>query len=235
MPTLRVVDLDTMAYGPALDLQLAYLRQVRDEDPPPETLLLVEHDPPVVTLGTSGRQENLLAAPEALAEAGIETHVIRRGGDVTYHGPGQLVAYPIMRVDRRGRDVHSFLRDLEEVVIRTLGRLDVPAHRVKGLTGVWTPLQSAPGGEGKIAAIGVGVKRWVSYHGLALNVCPNMEHFGLIVPCGIADKPVTSLAEVLGREISVSRVKPALIESTVEVFGFSGAVSEAPPDLDAAP
>ncbi|MFW5732154.1 MAG: lipoyl(octanoyl) transferase LipB [Planctomycetota bacterium] len=213
---LSVRDLGRAPYAETLALQKRLLGEVRDAEEERAHLLLVEHDPPVVTFGTSGAEANLLADEAQLAREGIEIHRIRRGGDVTYHGPGQLVAYPILRVDLHGRDVHAYLRSLEQVVIRTLEQLGISARRVEGLTGVWVGEQNPR----KVAAIGVGVKRWVSYHGLALNVQPNMRHFGLIVPCGIADRPVTSVAELLGTEVSVSRVKPILVNSLAEEFGF---------------
>jgi lipoate-protein ligase B len=158
----------------------------------------------------------LLADEAELAREGIEVHRIRRGGDVTYHGPGQLVAYPILRIDLHGRDVHAYLRSLESVIIRTLKRLGISGRRVDALTGVWVGRENPR----KIAAIGVGVKRWVSYHGLALNIQPNMRHFGMIVPCGISDRPITSVSELLGEPVGVSRLKPMLVESLGEEFGM---------------
>ena len=213
---LSVRDLGRAPYAETLALQKRLLGEVRDAEEERAHLLLVEHDPPVVTFGTSAAEANLLADEAQLAREGIETHRIRRGGDVTYHGPGQLVAYPILRIDRHGRDVHAYLRSLEQVVIRTLEQLGISARRVEGLTGVWVGDENPR----KVAAIGVGVKRWVSYHGLALNGQPNMQHFGLIVPCGISDRPVTSVAELLGTDVSVSRVKPILVDSLCREFGF---------------
>jgi lipoyl(octanoyl) transferase len=182
-------------------------------------LVLVEHDPPVITLGRAADERNVIAAPEQLGAAGIGVHRVTRGGDVTYHGPGQFVAYPILRVDRRSGGVREYLRLLEEVVIRVLAELGIEGRRIAGYTGVWV-------GDEKVAAIGVAVRRWVSYHGLALNVCPNLAHFGLIVPCGLADKKVTSVSRLLGRDVSVSQVKPLLREWTVRVFGFDRAKEE---------
>lgn len=186
-------------------------------------LLLVEHDPPVLTLGRRAREGHVLASRERLARLGIEVHEVSRGGDVTYHGPGQLVAYLILRLDRHGRDVHLFMRNLEESVIRVLARYGVAGGRVEGLTGVWV-------GHEKVAAAGVAITRWVTYHGIALNVCPQMDHFGLIVPCGIADRGVTSLSALAGREVSVAEVRPLMAECVAEVFGFWGvARREGPP------
>ncbi len=215
-PALVVEDLGRAAYEPTLRLQLERLQEVRARTDGCGYLLLVEHDPPVITCGAGASDDHILATPDQLRAEGVELHTIRRGGDVTYHGPGQLVAYPILRLDARGKDIHAYLRDLEEAILRTLRRVGIEGHRSRGFTGVWV------GGEppAKIAAIGVGVRRWVSYHGLALNVQPTMRHFGFIVPCGLAGKPVTSIAEQLGRDVSVSRMKPLLIESLADVLGM---------------
>jgi lipoate-protein ligase B len=170
----------------------------------------------VVTLGKSAKPEHLLASAEQLAAAGFELHKSSRGGDVTYHGPGQLVGYPVLRV----RDVRRYLRDLEEVLIRTLarfgvaaGRREPPKDRKLRYTGVWV-------GDEKIAAIGVALRRWVAYHGFALNVAPNLRHFDTIVPCGLHGHAVTSLERILGRPTTVEHVKPVVIQCFAEVFGF---------------
>ncbi|HNY28388.1 MAG TPA: lipoyl(octanoyl) transferase LipB [Candidatus Sumerlaeota bacterium] len=218
-PLLEVLDLGRMAYQAALDLQMARVEELkRDAAASPNApekayLLLVEHDPPVITLGRGADENNVILSPEELKSQGFQIHAVSRGGDVTYHGPGQLVGYPILRVDRHGRDVHRYLRDIEEVVIRLLARFGVEGSRKPGLTGAWV-------GEEKIAATGVALSRWVSYHGFSLNVCPNLAHFGTIVPCGISDKGVTSLSVVLGRRIEVEEVKAPLVETLAEVFGF---------------
>ena len=170
-------------------------------------------------------EEKVRADEEQLAREGIQVHQSSRGGNVTYHGPGQLVAYPILRLDLHGRDIHRYLRDLEEVLIRLLTRFGVEGRRSAGLTGVWV-------GDEKIAAIGVAVSRWVTYHGFALNVTPDLGHFGLIVPCGIRDKGVTSLARLLAQPVTVAEVKPPLVECVVEVFGFDGAVAAADGPVD---
>ena len=173
-------------------------------------LVLLEH-PPTVTLGRGSHAENLLLAPEEIERRGIRMVECRRGGDVTYHGPGQLVGYPILRLARP--DLHGYLRALEETLVRTLADFGVEAGREKGLTGVWT-------GMGKIAAIGVAVtSRLVTYHGFALNVTSDPAAAGVIVPCGIADRPVTSLAEVLGREPDAAEVRDAVVRRFGEVFG----------------
>ena len=140
---------------------------------------------------------HVLASRDRLRREGIEVHESSRGGDVTYHGPGQIVGYPILRLDLHGRDIHRYLRDLEEVLIRAAGAVRHRGRREEGRTGVWV-------GREKVAAIGVAVRRWVTYHGFALNVAPNLAHFGLIVPCGIRDTGVTSLARLLGRPVTVA-------------------------------
>jgi lipoate-protein ligase B len=188
---------------------------VREAEDERAYLVMVEHDPPVITLGRGARAAHITASKERLAAEGVEIHESARGGDVTYHGPGQLVGYPIMRLDLHGRDVHKYLRDLEEVLMRLLARFGLEGTRAEGMTGVWV-------GKEKVAAIGVAISRWVTWHGFALNVAPNLEHFGLIVPCGIRTRGVTSLARLLGRPISVAEVKPPLVECVVEVFGFDG-------------
>jgi lipoate-protein ligase B len=224
MSELTCIDLGQMAYGPALDIQLALWQRVADGEGR-SFLVLVEHDPPVITMGRRSQPQHLLASRERLAEAGVELHEVTRGGSVTWHGPGQLVAYPILRIDARGRGLHGYIRDLEEVVIRLAGQLGIEATRCKGATGVWV-------GREKLAAIGVAVKRWVAYHGIALNVCPDMTGFNLIVPCGLTDRSVTSLAKLLGRPMSVAEIKPRMLQSFADVMEFkSVTVGETCPPL----
>lgn len=217
-PLLHVLDLGRAAYAPTLALQQRLVATLRapSERENEAWLLLVEHDPPVLTLGRRAEEGHVLVSRERLARLGIEVHEVSRGGDVTYHGPGQLVAYLILRLDRHGRDVHLFMRNLEESVIRVLAHYAVEGGRVEGRTGVWA-------GHEKVAAAGVAITRWVTYHGIALNVCPQMDHFGLIVPCGIPDRGVTSLSALAGREVSVAEVKPVMAECVAEVFGFETA------------
>jgi len=216
MADLVSLDIGRAAYAPTLALQERLVREVQATAEERAYVVLVEHDPPVITLGRGAKAGHVTAPPALLDREGIEVHESSRGGDVTYHGPGQLVAYPILRLDRHGRDVHRYLRDLEEVLIRVLARCGVRGERVAGLTGVWV-------GPEKIAAIGVAVRRWVTYHGVALNVDPNLAHFGLIVPCGIRDRGVTSLARLLGHPVPMADAKRALVECMVDVFGFDGA------------
>jgi len=202
-----------MAYGPAMEIQHERLRQVQAAPDGRAFLLLVEHDPPVITTGRRPCAEHLLATPQQLAREGIQVYPTSRGGGITYHGPGQLVGYPIIRLASVGMNVRTYVHDLEEALLRSLSRFGLSARRAGGLTGVWV-------GDEKIAAVGVAVSRWVTYHGFALNVATNLSHFGLIVPCGLTGKGVTSLSKCLGRRVTVDEVKPVLIDALKEVFGF---------------
>ena len=215
MSELAYADLGRAPYGPVLDLQERLVEQVR-ADGKRAFLLTVEHDPPVITMGRRAQVEHVVASPEALAAGGIEIVKVRRGGDVTWHGPGQLVAYPILRLDRRRWTLREYVHRLEQAVIDTLGRLGVEAGRREGLIGAWA-------GERKIAAIGVAVSRWVTYHGLALNVAPDTGGFDAIVPCGIRDVSITSVSKLLGREVTVEEVKPGLVESLARNLDFGQA------------
>jgi len=204
-------DLGTMSYEPCFRLQQSVATQVARGQRPP-TLLVVEH-PPVLTLGASFHEENLLLTPGRYRELGIEVCRTDRGGDVTYHGPGQLVAYPIFPLDLVGRDLHAWLRSLEEALIRTLASLGLEARRFPPHTGVWV-------GDRKIAAIGVKVRKWVSYHGIALNCDNDLAPFALIVPCGIRDYGVTSVALETGRALSPRDVLPTYLEALADVFSI---------------
>ena len=177
-----------------------------------DQLLFVEH-PPTITLGRNADASNVLAAPVLLRSLGIALEETDRGGDVTYHGPGQVVAYPIVDLKQWRRDVGAYLRALEEVVMATLLDFGVRSRRADGLTGVWV-------GDAKIAAMGVHLSRWVTSHGLALNVNTNLDHFRLIVPCGLS-KPVTSLERLLGRKVVMDAVVDSMGRRFGEVFGRS--------------
>jgi lipoyl(octanoyl) transferase len=224
---LRVVNtlyLGRVDYAIALELQQTLVSLVKDKRIS-HTLLLLEH-PPVITLGRNAGAENIVASREFLAANGVELHETNRGGDVTFHGPGQLVGYPIF--DLRAFDPRigavDFVRKLEEVLIRTCGDLGVVTERIPGLTGVWT--QNDP--PGKIAAIGVHISRAVTSHGFALNVNTNLDYFKLIVPCGITDKPVTSLEQEMAQSaLSRSRKVPALEDLAQQVARNFGRVFEA--------
>ncbi len=199
MNDLPVIDLGRMTYADAYARQVAELEGVlADRDAGRArvgTLLLVEHDAVVTVSRRPGAASHLLATPEMLARAGVSVEQTDRGGDVTYHGPGQLVAYPILDLNLLGLGLHDYMRLLEEAVIRTLAAFGIAGSRDATATGVWV-------GEGpaaaKVAAMGVRVRRWASMHGLSINVSPRMEHFGLIVPCGLAGRPVTSMERLLG-------------------------------------
>jgi lipoyl(octanoyl) transferase len=201
----------------ALDLQRTLL-QLRKANRIENTLLLLEH-PPVITLGRNASLDNVLASPEFLSQRGVELHEIDRGGDVTFHGPGQLVAYPIF--DLRSFDPKvgavEFVRRLEEVLIRTCGDHGIGTQRIKGLTGVWTyALRNKP--EAKIAAIGVHISRGVTTHGFALNVSTDLDYFTMIVPCGITNKPVTSMERELQKSLTMDEVATAASRNFGRVF-----------------
>jgi lipoyl(octanoyl) transferase len=170
---------------------------------------LVEH-PHVVTLGRNARAENVLASPERLAQLGIELHETDRGGDVTYHGPGQIVGYPIIDLADWKKDVAAYLRALEEVLIRTLAEYGITGRRIDGVTGVWVD-------DAKIAALGVHISRWVSSHGFALNLTTDLDYFGHIVPCGLT-RPVTSIERLLGQAPGTAEIQAAIVRRFGDVF-----------------
>jgi lipoyl(octanoyl) transferase len=192
-----------------------------------DTLLLLEH-PPVITLGVQTRRgpTNIVASPEALVRAGVEVVETGRGGDVTYHGPGQLVGYPIFDLRPDRCDVHRYVRDLETALMVAIGRFGVEGRRVEGLTGVWV---GPPGREEKVAAIGVRISRWITSHGFALNVANDLDHFALIVPCGIADRGVTSLERLTGRTVPMSDVEDAIVDAMRGVFSTALAAPQSAP------
>lgn len=207
---LTVIDWGHLAYGAALARQEKAVRR-RLEGKIGDTLFLVEH-PPVITFGRGGRAEHLLASKEELGKRGVELFNVSRGGDVTFHGPGQLVAYLIADLTGRERDLHRFLRELEEAVIDFLSQYNLEGERIAGKTGVWV--------EGrKICAMGVAVRNWISFHGLALNVSTSLDYFSLIVPCGLTD-PVTSLELELKKRVDFEKAKDRLAESIASVFGY---------------
>ena len=204
------LDLGVEEYASAYDVQLRlHARRLAGEIC--DTIVIVEHAP-CITMGRASRPEHVLAGPDELTALGIALHHTDRGGGVTYHGPGQLVLYPI--VDLRGydQDVHAHARRLEQVLIETSAAFGVAAGRNPEHPGVWTTA-------GKIGAVGLRVKRWVTLHGVSLNVSPDMSHFSCIVPCGIADQGVASLAQILGREVDSREVKSAMREAVARVFG----------------
>jgi lipoyl(octanoyl) transferase len=189
-----------MPYAEALELQRHIARDRISGAMPQDVLLLVEH-PPVVTLGRASKEKHLIASPAFLAERGVEVFEVERGGDVTFHGPGQLVGYPIIDLKRHRLDLHWYLRKIEEALINALSDLGIPAERNPTYTGVWTRGK-------KIASIGVHARDWVTWHGFALNVTTDLSYFDLIVPCGIAGVTMTSIAKELGiEEVSAQDVR----------------------------
>lgn len=209
--TVEVRRLGLIPYSEALKLQRELVEE-RRAGRVPDLLLLLQH-PPVITLGVKGDggRSNVLATAERLAELGVEVSETGRGGDVTYHGPGQIVGYPILDLKPDRCDVHRYVRDLEEVMIRVCADYGVNAGRIGGLTGTWV-------GSEKIGAIGVRISRWITSHGFAFNVTTNLADFQLIVPCGITDHGVTSLDRVTGRQLSMPDVEDSVIRHFAHVF-----------------
>lgn len=244
MPSPRVIDLDRLSYADAYAQQLAHHEEVlaaRDAGTPdPGRILLVEHDPPVITVSRrAGARDHLTATPDQLARAGVEVAETDRGGDITYHGLGQLVVYPILDLNYYHLGLHAYMRLMEQAIIDTIGQSKIAGERDPGATGVWvrTEIERRKGVEthgadrastpphlhgstpspAKIAALGVRVRRWVSMHGLALNVTTNLDHFNLIVPCGLAGRGVTSMQRELGAGCPpMADVKSALAESLAD-------------------
>jgi len=214
MPSLRPLDvryLGRLNYADALVLQRSLVED-RRAGRVPDLLLLVEH-PDVITLGVKGDggRANITATAETLAALGLDVFEAGRGGDVTYHGPGQVVAYPIIDLKPDRCDVHRYVRDIEEVMIRVCAGYGVSAGRVAGLTGVWV-------GNNKIGAIGIRISRWITSHGLAFNVSTDLSRFDLIVPCGIAGRGVTSLESETGRKLDQAEVQSRLVSEFASVF-----------------
>jgi len=209
--TLEIRRLGCVAYDDALAMQRALVED-RRANRIGDVLLFVEH-PHVLTLGVrkDGSRSHILASPNELHARGVAVREADRRGDVTYHGPGQVVGYPIVDLKPDRCDVHRYVRDLEDVLIRTAADYGIEARRVSGLTGVWV-------GEEKLAAIGVRIARWVTSHGFAFNVSTDLEYFRLIVPCGIADRGVTSLSRLLGRTIDMREVEDRIVTHFAEVF-----------------
>jgi lipoate-protein ligase B len=219
MPRLLVADLGTMPYAAALELQRGVARARISGAIAEDVLLLVEH-PPVVTMGRSAKQHHLLASPALLAARGVELFEVERGGDVTFHGPGQLVGYPIVDLKRHRRDLHWYLRRVEEALIIAVGALGIVAERSAGQTGVWTQGR-------KLASIGVHARDWVTWHGFALNVTTDLSYFDLMVPCGIAEVEMTSVAREVERGgvgatsgTLDERTRTLVVEGTAEVFAL---------------
>lgn len=229
-----VFDLGLADYAETWDLQEKILaetvrlkrenrdRLVDDQHPSRHVLLFCEH-PHVYTLGKSGQEEHLLADGEQLSEIGATYHRINRGGDITYHGPGQLVGYPIFDLDHFFNDIHQYLRLLEEAIIRTCADYGIEAGRIEGLTGVWLDVHN-PAQARKICAFGVRCSRWVTMHGFAFNVNSDLSYFNRIVPCGISDKGVTSLQQELGHALDFAEVRARVLGHMADVFPFRAMV-----------
>ena len=213
MPDLLIADLGLISHSEAYVLQqrLVAARKANAID---DVLLLCEH-PHVITLGRNANRANLLASEHVLRQKNVELLATNRGGDITYHGPGQIVGYPIVNLDKIKRDVGWYVRTLEEAMIRVSSDFGVTAYRIPGKTGIW--VQAAPTEE-KLAAIGVHISRWVTSHGFAYNVSTDLRYFELIVPCGIADRKATSLEKLLQRPFTLDEVKPHLTHHVAELI-----------------
>ena len=218
---LLTTQLGIIPYAIALELQRDLARRRLAGEIDEDVLLMLEH-PPVVTLGRTAKQDHLTASPELLRARGVEVYEVERGGDVTFHGPGQLVGYPIFDLKRHRRDLHWYLRQVEEALIVALHDLGVEAERSAGYTGVWT-------GGRKIASIGVHARDWVTWHGFALNVMTDLSFFDLIVPCGIPRVQMTSVTRELGGDVAMERACTAVTSAFGRVFGLEPRL--APRDL----
>jgi lipoyl(octanoyl) transferase len=225
MKELLVIDLGLVEYGAAWELQRR-VASARKAGNIPDVLLLCEH-PHVITLGRSGKISNLRAPDHMLRQMGVSFFETNRGGDITYHGPGQLVGYPILNLGEIRRDVAWYVRSLEEVMIRATAEFGIVSRRVPGRTGVWVDVPAASGPEEelhkeeeKLAAIGVHLSRWVTTHGFAYNVSTNLRYFELIVPCGITGKRATSLEKLLGRRVEIAEAAPRIVASLGGIFGL---------------
>ena len=206
MLPLTHIPLQHLGYTDAYALQQQHHQQILDARSTPEAqlgrVLMIEHDPVITVTRRPDAQSHILASEQLLASQGVQLHHTDRGGDVTYHGPGQLVCYPIIDLSAAKLRIHEYIRTLEAAVIATLTQLDITAHTDPEATGVWVKPQHnfKSNQPAKVCAIGVRVRRWITLHGLAINLNPNMDHFNLIVPCGLTNRPVTSIAHILGTE-----------------------------------
>ncbi len=205
----HVIDIDLIDYRRAWDFQRELVTAKVKSDLP-DILILLEHNP-VITLGRRGNRQHILASPEVLTAEGIKVYHVERGGEVTYHGPGQIVGYPILNLRNWRRDVSWYLFNLEEVLIRTLGDFGIEGTRNRLNRGVWV-------GDSKIGSIGVAITRWVTYHGFSLNVSPNMDHYSLIMPCGLEGIEIISFKEILGKEPDHRRVRDSISRHFQQVF-----------------
>ncbi len=208
----KVLRLGIVDYKKAYELQKNLLKEKIDGSSS-DYLILLQHNP-VITIGRNGNNRNILVSESLLKLNGIELFEIERGGDVTYHGPGQITGYPILDLHHFKKDVHWYIRSLEEVIIRVLSKYGITGKRVAKYTGVWV-------GDEKIAAIGVAIKHWITFHGFAFNVCPDLSHFKLINPCGITDRGITSLEKILGYKVELEEVEQIIISNFMDMFGIN--------------
>jgi len=218
MSTLLITDLGLLSWSDAYALQRRIVA-ARKAGAIDDVLLFCEH-PHVLTLGRNASQKNLLASENVLRQKNVELRETNRGGDITYHGPGQIVGYPILNLDIIRRDVHWYVRTLEEVMIRASADFGITAFRIPGKTGIWVqPPGNVP--EEKLAAIGVHISRWVTSHGFAFNVSTDLRYFDLIIPCGIADRKATSLEKLLHRNVTLEEVKPRLAHHLTQLLSLT--------------
>lgn len=227
LPEVTIINLGLVDYKKAWDIQEKYFKQAIDRKiairngenlPPPSNYLILCEHPNVYTIGKSGKEENLLLSSEELKSKEASFYKINRGGDITYHGPGQLVVYPILDLDQFFTDIHKYMRFLEQAVINTLLKFGIQSSRIDGMTGVW--IDSALPSARKICAMGVKSSRWVTMHGIGFNINTNLDFFSHIVPCGIDDKAVTSMQKELGIEVDMQEVENIIIEEFKSLFGF---------------
>ncbi len=213
MSTIDIYKLGTVPYEKALEYQENLLAK-RIAEEIQDSLILLEH-PPTITTGRKGNTENLLVRKEYLEKHGVSFVHASRGGDITFHGPGQIVGYPILNLKNHGMDIRKHLRSIEEVIIKTLRDFDIEGRRIDGVTGVWAK-------RSKIASIGIAIRKWVTYHGFALNVSTNLDYFNLILSCGITDVRITSIGSWLGNEenVRMDDVTQSVIKNFMGVFGF---------------
>jgi len=227
LPEVTIINLGLVDYKKAWDIQEKYFKQAIDRKiairngenlPPPSNYLILCEHPNVYTIGKSGKEENLLLSSEEVKSKEASFYKINRGGDITYHGPGQLVVYPILDLDQFFTDIHKYMRFLEQAVINTLLKFGIQSSRIDGMTGVW--IDSALPSARKICAMGVKSSRWVTMHGIGFNINTNLDFFSHIVPCGIEDKAVTSMKKELGIEVDMQEVENIIIEEFKSLFGF---------------
>jgi lipoyl(octanoyl) transferase len=214
-------DLQTSIHKALIDLKMR--RRDSEVEESIHQILFCEHFPPVYTLGKSGELSNLLLSEKQLEERNIDFFKINRGGDITFHGPGQITGYPILDMDFIYTDIHKYVRDLEQAIINTIAYFNIEGHRIDGYTGVWVKKESEEEQNRKICAIGVHLSRWVTMHGFALNVNTDLSYFDNIIPCGIADedKSVTSISKEIGSLVNMEEVKSILLKELLNIFGLT--------------